>query len=79
MPKQIETDPDVDIIITKMVESSLDEVEVVDWKCMKIESRYQHSFEPRNKQLPFDIHCSCIFEVPINFGKRFDSMKDGKH
>ena len=38
VPEQIETEPDDDVIITKVVESSLDEVEFLGWKSIKIES-----------------------------------------
>ena len=33
----------------------------------------------QTNQLPFDIDGNCIFEVPINTDKRFDSTKDGRH
>ena len=33
----------------------------------------------QTNQLPFDIDGNCIFEVPINTDKRFDSAKDGRH
>ena len=38
VPEQIETEPDDDVIITKVVESSLDEVEFLGRKSIKIES-----------------------------------------
>ena len=38
VPEQIETEPDDDVIITKVVESSLFDVEFLGWKSMKIES-----------------------------------------
>ena len=37
VPEQIETDPDGDVIITKDVESSLDEVEFLCRKSLKIQ------------------------------------------
>ena len=33
----------------------------------------------QTNQLLFDIDGNCIFEVPINTDKRFDSTKDGRH
>ena len=45
---QIETDPDDDVIITKVVESSLDEVEFLDWKSIKIESDESHCEDNSN-------------------------------
>ena len=47
---------------------------------MYIEEMYQQdtSINPTN-QLPFDIDSNCIFKVPINTDKRFDSTKDGGH
>ena len=43
VPEQIETGPDDDVIITKVVESSLDEVEFLGRKGMKIESDNSNS------------------------------------
>ena len=33
----------------------------------------------QTSHLSFDIDINCIFEVPINTGKRFDSTEDGRH
>lgn len=37
VPKQTETDPDADAVISKINESSLDEADVLCWKSIKIE------------------------------------------
>ena len=33
----------------------------------------------KTNHLPFDINRNCIFEVPINTDKRFDSTREGRH
>ena len=38
VPKQTETDPDADVVISKTVESSFDEADVLCWKSIKRES-----------------------------------------
>ena len=48
VPEQIETDPDDDVIITNVVESSLDEVEFLARKYIKIESDESQSEDNSN-------------------------------
>ena len=43
------------------------------------EMYWQDTSINQTNQLPFDIDGNCIFEVPINTDKRFDSTKDGRH
>ena len=43
------------------------------------EMYWQDTSINQTNQLPFDIDGNCIFEVPINTNKRFDSTKDGRH
>ena len=43
------------------------------------EMYWQDTSINQTNQLLFDIDGNCIFEVPINTDKRFDSTKDGRH
>ena len=40
---------------------------------------WQDTSVNQTNHLQFDIDINCIFEVPINTDKRFDSTKDGRH